>query len=78
MPQLSTNVDQCHTVRLPSGMRDELVAATGQPFSTIVRYMCMELVKRRRAERQAAATTNPKPALREQIAEIPDSKGHTL
>lgn len=45
MPQ-TTNADQCCTVRLPQGVRDQLVAHYGQPFSTIVRFMCLDLLRR--------------------------------
>lgn len=38
------------TVRLPQGMRDRVVALTGQPFSRIMRYMCTELIKAKETE----------------------------
>jgi hypothetical protein len=34
------------TVRLPKGMSSKLRAATGIPFSTLVRQMCEQLLKK--------------------------------
>lgn len=69
----AANSDQCHTVRLPRGVRDELTAATGQSFSTLVRFMCMELLKRKRAERQAASTH--KQEVQQEISDLPSPPG---
>lgn len=76
MPK-SSNVDQCVTVRLPHGIRDELVAATGQPFSRIVRFMVMALLERKRAERAAAIAAgtarsgDARKDLQEDISQLP-------
>jgi hypothetical protein len=69
MPESPNNADQCVTVRLPHGARDELVAATGQPFSRIVRFMVMELLSRKRAER--IGRDSARVALQREIAELP-------
>lgn len=68
MPKSTSNADQCCTVRLPHGVRDQLVAATGQNFSTIVRFMCLELLKREKAKR---ALQTPKQELQTDIGELP-------
>ena len=61
---MPAKVEECCSVRLPVGVKAELVAATGQPFSRIVRFMCMNLLEQKRAER---ARTPPSP-----VTEKPD------
>lgn len=45
--------DETVTVRLPPGLADKIRALTGQPFSTVVRWMCVQLVERKTAELNA-------------------------
>lgn len=73
MPGTST-ADQTVTVRLPAGMRDRVVAATGQPFSRIVRFICTQIVQQREAEIAASGNAAP-PDVRTQIM---DSIGDTI
>lgn len=44
------NADQTHTIRLPTGTAARLKAATGQPLSRLVRFICMELLRKYEAE----------------------------
>lgn len=37
--------DETVTVRLPKGVAQRLKAASGQPFSRLVRYMCIALLE---------------------------------
>lgn len=37
--------DETVTVRLPAGLANRLRAASGQPFSRLVRYMCIALLE---------------------------------
>lgn len=61
------NADETVTVRLPKGAAKKLVAATGQPFSRIVRYVVMQML----ANYEAAGKldVNAKAELREDVAE---------
>lgn len=43
--------EESHTVRLPRGLRNELVAATGIGFSTLVRSMCEQLLALEKAKK---------------------------
>lgn len=46
MPRSSgSNADDTVTVRVPKGTADKVRAATGQPFSTVVRWMVMQLLQ---------------------------------
>ena len=55
------NADDTVTVRVPSGTADKVRAATGQPFSTVVRWMVMQLLER------YASQGNVKEATREDV-----------
>lgn len=52
------NADQTHTIRLPRGTAQRIRAATGQPLSSLVRLLVMELL----AKYEAQATTPNLPA----------------
>lgn len=44
------NADSTHTIRLPRGTAARLRAATGQPLSSLVRLLCLELLAKYDAE----------------------------
>jgi hypothetical protein len=44
------NADQTHTIRLPKGTAARLRAATGQPLSSLVRLLCLELLAKYETE----------------------------
>lgn len=48
--------DETVTVRLPKGVANRLKAASGQPFSRLVRYMCMALLEQYEAKGAQALT----------------------
>lgn len=48
--------DETVTVRLPAGVAQRLKAASGQPFSRLVRYMCMALLEQYEAKNSAVLT----------------------
>jgi hypothetical protein len=50
MPRKNNTADETVTVRLPAGMASRIRAATGQPFSTVVRWMCVQLLERKTSE----------------------------
>ena len=54
--------DETVTVRVPLGTADKVRAATGQPFSTVVRWMVIQLLNN-----YADADGNTKEKLREDI-----------
>jgi hypothetical protein len=49
------NADETHTVRLRKGDAARLKAATGQPFSRIIRFMVQELLAKYEAEGRLAS-----------------------
>jgi hypothetical protein len=62
MPRSSgNNADDTVTVRVPKGTADKVRAATGQPFSTVVRWMVMQLLQ------NMAGEGNQREELRKQI-----------
>lgn len=44
------NADQTHTIRLPKGTAARIRAATGQPLSSLVRIILIELLAKYEAE----------------------------
>lgn len=48
------NADETVTVRLPKGTADKLRAATGQPFSRLVRFLVIALLEKKAAEGASA------------------------
>lgn len=44
------NADQTHTIRLPRGTAARVRAATGQPLSSLVRIILIELLAKYEAE----------------------------
>lgn len=55
MPHRDT-ADETVTVRVPKGTADKVRAATGQPFSTVVRWMVTQLLERKAAEMNVKET----------------------
>jgi len=45
-----SNADETVTVRVPKGTADKVRAATGQPFSRVVRWMVMQVLEKHAAE----------------------------
>ncbi len=45
-----SNADETVTVRVPRGTADKVRAATGQPFSRVVRWMVNQLLEKHAAE----------------------------
>jgi hypothetical protein len=65
----SRRADETVTVRVPIGTAARVRAATGQPFSTIVRWMVVQLL-----ENYTTGDENQKEALRQQVqSKISDS-----
>lgn len=65
MARSSANrADDTVTVRVPKGTADKVRAATGQPFSTVVRWMVMQLL------RNMSGDQNAREALRAQVQGI--------
>lgn len=42
----SKRADETVTVRLPYGTADKMRAASGQPFSKLIRFMCLSYLER--------------------------------
>jgi hypothetical protein len=64
----AVKADETVTVRLPFGTAAKVRAATGQPFSTVVRWMVVQLLNR------YTQGENVKETLREQVqTQIGDS-----
>lgn len=59
------------SVRMPAGAVEELRAATGQPFSTLARWVLMALLEKKRAER-ANAVSDGQLEVRGIVAEMPE------
>lgn len=60
------NADETVTVRLPKGAARKLVAATGQPFSRIVRFIVMQMLSN--YEAQGRLESNAKADLQDDVA----------
>lgn len=52
--------EETKSVRLPKGTADKLRAATGQPFSRVVRWAVMTLLAKYEAEGAQRLTSNAK------------------
>lgn len=63
------NADQTHTIRLPAGTASKLKAATGQPLSRLVRFICLELLRKYDNENAA----NVKDKIRADVADVVQS-----
>lgn len=55
------NADETVTVRVPRGTADKVRAATGQKFSTVVRWMVLQLLE------NYASGINVKEAMRKEV-----------
>lgn len=61
------NADETVTVRLPKGTARKLVAATGQPFSRIVRFIVMQMLHN--YEAQGKLSEDARDVLRADVAQ---------
>jgi hypothetical protein len=52
---MPAKADECVTVRLPAGVKDQLRAATGQPVSRYLRLLAMATLEQRKAQRRPTA-----------------------
>lgn len=59
------------SVRMPEGAIERLKAATGVPFSTLVRWTMMALLEKKDMDR-AAVLNNTANEVRDVVAEMPD------
>lgn len=62
--------DETVTVRLPKGTADKLRAATGQPFSRLVRWTMLALLDKHMRENSQALTAGAE-EVKEIVAEMP-------
>ena len=60
------NADQTHTIRLPKGTAARIRAATGQPLSSLVRLLVLELL----AKYEAQAAPNLPAQARADVREV--------
>lgn len=51
----TNNSDECVSVRLPAGMKDQLRAASGMPISKFFRTMGAAFLAQRKAQRKPSA-----------------------
>ena len=58
------------SVRMPAGTVEELRAATGQPFSTLVRFIMLAYLERLRIERRTKEGTAMSNQVASELAEI--------
>lgn len=64
------NADQTHTIRLPTGTAARLKAATGQPLSRLVRFICMELLRKYEAEQAGNAKDKVRADVRDAVLSV--------
>lgn len=64
------NADQTHTIRLPTGTAARLKAATGQPLSRLVRFICLELLRKYEAEGAANIKDKIRGDVRAAVAQV--------
>lgn len=60
--------DETVTIRMPAGTADKLRAATGQPFSTLMRWTALALLEKHTGENRMAETRS---AIVEAVREDP-------
>ena len=60
---MAAKADECVTVRLPAGVKDQLRAATGQPVSRYLRMLAMATLEQRRAQRKPSALAEAREAV---------------
>lgn len=65
---MPAHADETCTVRLPKGAKAQLMAATGQPFSRLLRFIVLELLAKYKAE--GKLIENPKSELRADVASV--------
>lgn len=53
----TAKAEELCSVRLPAGLKSRVMAASGQPFSRVVRFMCEAYVKAREAELASTRST---------------------
>jgi hypothetical protein len=76
---MGTGAGRTISVRMPEGTVEELRAATGQPFSSLVRYIMLAYLERLRIERRQREGANLRDSaaadLRELVNKDCDERG---
>lgn len=65
------NADQTHTIRLPRGTAARLRAATGQPLSSLVRIILLELLAKYDSEGAEHLPSRARTDIRQVVQETP-------
>lgn len=61
------------SIRMPEGSVEELKAATGMSFSTLVRYIMLAYLERLRQERRLGAGTAHREQVKAELSELVNS-----
>lgn len=65
------NADKTHSIRLPAGVADELKAYTGQKLSTLVRWILLALLEKKRREHAPKALNEGQHEISELVNNAP-------
>ncbi len=64
--------DKTHTVRLPAGLAEELKAYTGQNLSTLVRYILVAMLEKKRREHAQNQINSNLNEVRDLVNKLPE------
>ena len=67
-----SNADSTHTIRLPAGTAAKIKAATGQPLSTLVRFIVMELLAKYELEGRGSAKAEIRSEVHDVVQQMPE------